>query len=143
MLLHASTNQTWKRIAYLWVYFSVTAVLIRPWELLLILSTQKCFHLVSCENYGCPLMNFHYLHFSKAWVVKIYSHKPAGCGCFKHCWLSCRYIYMQKTGYSGFDQLEYHIEFFPLIFKNWISSSQPSIMWVKKMLRNDYKVYFY
>lgn len=47
----------------------MTDVLVRPWELLLILSSQKYFHLVSCENYGSPLMSFHYLHFSKAEVA--------------------------------------------------------------------------
>lgn len=48
----------------------MTAGPIRPWELLLILSSQKCFLLVSCENYGNLLMSFLYLHFSKAERLK-------------------------------------------------------------------------
>lgn len=128
------TNQTWRWIAYLFgVYFSVTAILIRPWELLLISSSQKCFHVVSCENYGSLLMSFHYLHFSKAGVAGIYSHKPAGCGCFKCCQLSRRCIYFQKRVYSGFDQLECHVGFFPLIFKNFVLVRQLSITLVKEM----------
>lgn len=113
------TNQIW-RVAYLSVHFSVTAVLPRLWELLLILSSRKCFHLVSCEKYDCPLMSFYYLHFSEARVAEIYSHKLAGCGCLKRCQLSCRYFYLQKIGYSGFDQLEFCVEFSPLTFKNWV-----------------------
>lgn len=111
------TNQVW-RVAYLSVYFSVTAFLLRLWELLLILSSRKCFHLVHCENYGCPLMSFYYLHFAEARVAEIYSHKLVGCGCLKCSQLSCRYFYLQKIGYSRFDHLEFRVEFFPLIFKN-------------------------
>jgi hypothetical protein len=93
------TNQTWERIAYLFVSVFLSDSCSYKALGAAILSSQKCFLLVSCESYGNLSMSFLYLHFSKAGAAEIYSHKPAGCGCFKSCqFYAGRFLCKWQTG---------------------------------------------